>query len=126
LIDCPQIQERSVSLIFTRECEKIEIDSCCFAYCSHSSAEREGAGVLLNNLSVSCLNQSSFVNNQPDGTSTVCAASGPNLLIIGCCFSGSKDREIAEKNQIVTECQFGELSCSIESPAVSPSLYNSE
>jgi hypothetical protein len=70
--------------------------------------------LLSGNPSMSCLNQSSFVNNQPDGTSTVCVASGANLLIIGCCFSGSKDREIAEKNQIVTECRFGELSCSIE------------
>jgi hypothetical protein len=61
-----------------RQCAKIQIDRCHFAYCFHTSSERDAAAVLLiyGNPSGSWLNHSAFVNNRPHGTATICVASG--------------------------------------------------
>jgi hypothetical protein len=55
-----------------------------------------------------------FVANRPAGSFTIAVCSGAALLIAGCCFSGTREREVRSANARVVDCAFETQNCGEE------------
>jgi hypothetical protein len=93
-----------------RHMDSVFVGNCLFARCKHSSDESEAAAALLvyENPWDSGLIGCRFVGNHPDKSYTVTVASGYELAIRRCCFTGNAEKELNSKLVTTENCQFAQ------------------
>jgi hypothetical protein len=96
-----------------RELSALRVESCVFDKCRHSSVATESAAALLiyDNPFDSLLANSAFINNDPGESTTVTVVGGHQLLLSGCCFTGSRKVEIRDPNGLPDAAMFDAESC---------------
>jgi hypothetical protein len=96
-----------------RELSSMRIDSCIFEKCRQSSPDFESAAVFLiyDNPFDSLLANSAFIENDPNESTTLTVVYGHQLLLSGCCFTGSHKKELRDPNGILGGAEFDAESC---------------
>jgi hypothetical protein len=90
-----------------------EIEHCIFSKFEHTSSENDVGAVLLvyGSPQGAFIKNSDFVNNDPSGSHCLTVVHGDDVLIAGCCFTGSQAREISQRFVHIEDCTFESTVC---------------
>jgi hypothetical protein len=101
----------------TRSLDSLVVLACVFDNCSHRSRETEAAACVLayENPPDSGVADTDFVGSGMDGAWTVTVASGSEMIVAHCRFSGAKERELGLR-LVVDGCVFGAVVGETETP----------
>jgi hypothetical protein len=103
--------------------DQLLIEHCVFVNVSHCTSEHEAAAVLLcyENAYDSLVTDCAFLWTSPNASYTIHVLTGGHLLVLErCCFTGTKERELAPRLIRLVETQFEQAECTVltREPAV--------
>jgi hypothetical protein len=92
----------------TRALDSLAVVACVFDNCSHTSDEADAAACLLayENPADSGVADTDFVACAMDGARTIAVASGAEMIVVHCRFSGARQRELGQR-VAAEDCEFG-------------------